>query len=107
MNLPENLKKKRDEFAQEAWFSVLSEMKFDDIFTPTRQLYYESGYKSGFNSACAELLPMIEKLEFEVYYAMKYLDSTGINNEKYEHEPEYMMLMGFKEVLAELKKWRE
>lgn len=45
--------RKRDELASKAWFKVLEEHKFNDEFTCTRQLYFESGFTKGYDAAMA------------------------------------------------------
>lgn len=91
MNLPEHLKKKRDEvgelFDRSSWYGRRSMDYFD----------------AGFDAACAELLPMIEKLDSVMHELSDLVDDTVSG----EYKPDRFTTQPAKIALAELNKWRE
>lgn len=94
MNLPEHLKKKMEE----SWMHV--SMKSSQI-SANSYLVDKQIHDMSYESACAELLPMIEKLERALERQPRYTE----NNEN-----ELVELHSFaiaREALDELKKWRE
>lgn len=115
MRLPEHLKKKRDELAY----------KFvNDVSGVSQSILSPKGcYLAGYADACAELLPIIEKLE----KALDFVEiDCGDNSCKYAKEKTGMRTNGgcrcvggkhrhtierhlfFQKIaLAELKKWME
>lgn len=96
MNLPEHLKKKRDEvgelFDRSSWYGRRSMDYFD----------------AGFDAACAELLPMIEKLEKALE---KYVDGSAYDfDRQIRGEVNFNMALSMataRQAISEIKKWRE
>lgn len=97
MNLPENLKKKRDVLVGPS-----SKKHYLDISCASIQRVeaFETGFNAGFDAAAAELLPMIEKLEC----CLEILKESPVIWSKEEGAKP---LFPAKDALEELKKWRE
>lgn len=94
MNIPEHLKKKRDELSNSGEYSEGESCSF--------YMNEIEAFKAGFDAACAELLPMIEKMEKALMgVSDRHNWMPGIGECVCQKHKDA------RQALAELKKWRE
>lgn len=93
MNLPEHLKKKRDALADRSVASGRNLLELHEADARVRH------FKYGFTAACAELLPMIEKI---LEYCEPNTDKMWAASIVAE-----ILKCDFRDAAKELNKWRE